>query len=171
MLIFSIDPGIAHTAIVYMDEERIHAALTVKTGQPKDAGLEAIHGRLREIEAALTDFMEGKPHEAVVIEEFVHFGTRNNCFTFKTPYTCGYLDKMLDGENVIWQDSPTVLSHRSKRSPIRSANRQEAQAKALELVRGYAGGDLITDAPKSMAEHMVSAFLHGVYYLREVDVL
>lgn len=171
MRIICIDPGIANTGLVYMDERSVLAAKTVRTAQPKGAGLDALHSRLRTIEAAMVAWMADKPHEAVVIEDFVHYGTRNNCFTYKTPYTCGYLDKVLDGENVIWQDAPTVLSHRSKKSPLRSKTRAGAQALAVALVRGYGGGHMIADAPKTTAEHLYSAFVHGIYYLREVGAL
>lgn len=167
MRIIAIDPGIAHTGLVYMDEHEIFAACTLKTSKPKNSDITEVHERLHTLEAELLAWIANKPHEVVVIEDFVYYGSRNNCFTYKTPYLCGYLDRALREENVIWQDAPTVLSHRSKKSPVHSNSLFDAHLLARDLVRTFRGAGEILKAPKTTAEHMVSAFLHGLYYLRE----
>ena len=159
MRIVCIDPGTSNTGLVYMDGGEIYAAKTIthkdrlfkdavtKSGKPsREIDQTKLLYRSRSIYIAIRDFLLSNPHDAVVIEGFQTFtgSGRINAYTFQTPYLCGYLNKALEGEQLIIQTSTDVL----KGVDVRAT------------AEAYPGGFRCT------SEHTRAAACHGIYYLR-----
>lgn len=159
MRIIAIDPGTSNTGLVYMDEREIFCSKTIthrdrlfkeamtKAGKPsREIDQDKLLNRARSIAVAIRDFCLNNPHEAVVIEGFQTFahGTRQNSTTFQTPYLCGYLERELEGENIVIQTSSDVLKGIDRDA----------------VARSFPGGIGCT------SEHTRAAACHGIHYLK-----
>ena len=151
MSIIAIDPGTSNTGLVYMDERRIICckSLTFKDSIKCDQQL--LRARAQNISRIIRDFISDKPHDAIVIEGFVNFGSRSNAYTFQTPYLCGYLHAELSNENIVVQTSTKVLPKK------KGGNDKELMARGVAVW---------TDCEKCTNDHLRSAAAHGIYYYR-----
>lgn len=152
MSIIAIDPGTAHTGIVYMDSRRVISAKTIAYRRTVRDDQSALMERAANIARQIDEWAADKPHDAMVIEGFVGYPGRQGGYTFQTPYLCGYLHAALSDENIVIQTSRQVLNPRSRGNT--------AEYKAL-MERGMSplpGCELCTN------DHLRSAACHGIYY-------
>lgn len=155
MPIVGIDPGTTNTGLVYMDEG--YRILCVKTVSVKGAikhDQDALRARGEAIAARVADWLADKPRDAVVIEGFVTFPSRQNAYTYQTPYLCGYLQRALREENLIIQTSAAVLNPRARGS-------------MAQLFRDLTDGreTFVKEQRLLTNEHLRSAACHAAYYL------
>lgn len=155
MSIVAIDPGTAHTGLVWMDRREILDAKTIAPGGAAvKADQRSLMERARLIAECISDWMLDRPHGLVVIEGFVTFqgSSRGNAYTFQTPYLCGYLHRALMGERIEVQLSSQVFNKRSPRSMYAA---REAMAAGEYPMKG---SHLLKN------EHTRSAACHGLYW-------
>lgn len=154
MNVIAIDPGTANTGVVYMSERGIICAKTIHFVEAIRQNQDALLARAREIARQLSDWMADKPHDAVVIEGFTCISGRSNASTYQTPYLCGYLQRLLDGESIVIQTSKQVLN---PKTPGNLSRVKDAIAAGYEAIPGC--GCITND-------HLRSAAVHGWYYLK-----
>lgn len=88
--IVAVDPGCLHTGVVYMDEIGVIDSETIafKTGVRGDNGL--LDERCEEIWRRLRAFLEGHPHDLVVVEGYQQQGGRGHMsMSHQTPWLRG----------------------------------------------------------------------------------
>lgn len=155
MNVIAIDPGTSNTGVVYMSERGVMCAKTIHFKQSIKQDQDALLARAKEIARQLSDFIADKPHDAIVIEGFAFVGLKSGSNTYQTPYICGYLNRLLDGENVVIQTSKQVLNPRTR------GNMSQVKD---DLARGY---EAVPGARHLTNDHLRSAAVHGWYYLKK----
>ncbi len=143
MSIIAIDPGTAHTGIVYMDERRIICCKTIAYKSTVKQDQYALKARAEAIAAQLSDWMADKPHECIVMEGFLGYTGKQGGYAFQTPYLCGYLHAALSGEEIVIQTSRQVLN---PKTPGNVANLKSTTFAGLRN------------------DHLRSAACHGAYF-------
>lgn len=115
--IVAVDPGCLHTGVVYMDEIGIIDSETIafKTGVRGDNGL--LDERCEEIWRRLRAFLEGHPHDLVVVEGYQQQGGRGHMsMSHQTPWLVGSITAHLHqaGEPLAIQLSARVLNPKAR---------------------------------------------------------
>ena len=150
MDVIAIDPGTCNTGVVYMNERGIICAKTIHYQGAIKQNQEALLERARLIAADILDFMADKPHDMVVIEGFTAIPSIMSSNTYQTPYLCGYLQRLLDKENLTIQTSTKVF--RGQWLRLRDDIKQ--------------GREAIPNCKLLKNEHLRAAGVHGWYYLK-----
>lgn len=170
MSIVAIDPGTAHTGIVYMDERRIIDAITLPgKGAPtirRDQRL--LHDRSCRIARGISAYLAGKEREAVVIESFAAWDHSQGPNSHQTPILVGHIMQELAEENLVIQTSDVLRVQKGSAFDLAGVIEE---AKALK--RGGASSSnlkrwlvesAMADASKCTNDHLRSAAVHGMYY-------
>lgn len=172
MSIIAIDPGTAHTGIVYMDARRIIDAVTKPGGNPPSIGRDQylLHERSVRIARAVSEYMADKERDAVVIESYAAWDHSQGPYSHQTPILVGHLMRELAGENLVIQTSDVLRPQKGSAfdlaGVLAEAKRlKRAGTRNLEL-RRWLVGLCLDGAEKLQNEHAVSAAIHGIYYLR-----
>ena len=152
MSIIAIDPGTAHTGLVYMDEHRIICCKTIAFKGAVKADQDALKERAQAIARQIIDFAADKPHECIVMEGFMGYTGKQGGYSFQTPYLCGYLHSALEGERIVIQTSRKVLNPRT---------RGNLAHLKTQMAHGY---EVWKDCEKCSNDHLRSAAVHGIYY-------
>lgn len=150
MDVIAIDPGTCNTGVVYMNERGILCAKTIHFQGAIKQNQDALLERAKKIAKELEMFMAAKHCEMVVIEGFTAIPSMCNSNTYQTPYLCGYLQRLLDQENLTIQTSTKVF--RGEWLVLRDNLKQ--------------GRESIPNAKLLTNEHLRSAAVHGWYYLK-----
>ena len=152
MSIIAIDPGTAHTGLVYMDEHRIICCKTIAFKGAVKADQDALKERAQAIARQIIDFAADKPHECIVMEGFMGYTGKQGGYSFQTPYLCGYLHSALEGERIVIQTSRKVLNPRTRGNLAHFKT---------QMANGY---EVWKDCAKCSNDHLRSAAVHGIYY-------
>lgn len=154
MSIICIDPGTSNTGLVHMDDKRIIDACTLRFRHVVRADQDMLRERAAEISMLVRSWIAERPHDAIVIEGYVTYQSRQSAYTFHVPYLCGYLHADLAGENVVIQTSKQVLNPRTKGNVAHIRDAMESGGAP------YPGSKMCTN------DHLRAAACHGIYYYR-----
>lgn len=157
MRVIAVDPGTTNTGMVYADERRVICAKTISCRGGVKTDQDALMKRAQSIARQVSDWMADKPHDAVVIEGFITYPSRQNAYTFQTPYLTGYLHAALEGERIVVQTSSEVLNPR-KRGNV-----------AMLMDAMVEGREVWGDSAKCTNEHLRAALCHAIYYIEKGD--
>lgn len=152
MSIIAIDPGTAHTGLVYMDERRIICCKTIAYKDTVKADQYALMTRASNIANQIRAWAADKPHECLVMEGFMGYSGKQGGYAYQTPYLCGYLHSALSDEDIVIQTSRKVLNPRTRGNLAHLKD---------QMALGY---EVWGDSAKCTNDHLRSAAVHGIYY-------
>ena len=165
--VLAIDPGTRDTGVVLMDEKGISCAQTIHFNDACGNDCHAVAFRARQLRDRLAPIVTLWKHDVIVMESWTSFSEktgRANSATWQTPYAIGYLQCLveeLDGKDMVPQTSTEVFGVRRVKSFCYGAHSQdEVEAMKRAAAKKIQGGQKLTN------EHLRSAALHGLYYLK-----